>query len=199
VDVAIIKFARKILKNRKTQMSKNIFEKLVKRNKIYDGLAVNFFCDDVKLSNNAIAKREYVAHPGGAAILPFVDSKNIVLVKQYRYPINQITYEIPAGKIDKGETPIKCATRELKEETGYKAKRLEALLSFYPAAAFSTEILYIFAAFDIENGKENLDENEFLSKEIVGFKNAVKMIKTGKIKDSKTIIALLYFENRSLT
>jgi ADP-ribose pyrophosphatase len=176
-------------------MSKNIIEKLIKKNKVYGGLAVNFFCDDIQLSNSAVAKREYAEHPGGSAILPFVDKQNIVLVKQYRYPINQITYEIPAGKIDKGETPIKCARRELKEETGYKAKRLEALLSFYPTAAFSTEILYIFVAFDLKDGKENLDEGELLSKEIVSFKNAIKMIKNAKIKDSKTIIALLYFEN----
>ncbi|GHT44744.1 ADP-ribose pyrophosphatase [Endomicrobiia bacterium] len=173
----------------------NMAEKLVKKNKIYCGSAVDFFCDEVELPNGVVTRREYLTHLGASAILPFVDKKNIVLVKQYRYPINQITYEIPAGKIDKGETPIKCAQRELKEETGYRAKRLGALLSFYPTAAFSTEILYIFVAFDLEDGQESPDEDEFLSKEIVSFENAVKMAKTGKIKDSKTIVALLYFEN----
>ena len=173
----------------------NIVEKLIKKNKVYRGSAVDLFCDEIELPNGTVAKREYLGHPGAAAVLPFINRKNIVLVKQYRYPVNQITYEIPAGKIDKGETPLECITRELEEETGYKAQKLGKLLSFYPTAAFSNEIIYIFAAFGLIDGKQNPDEDEFISREIVSFKEAVKMVKTGRIKDSKTIIALLYFEN----
>jgi ADP-ribose pyrophosphatase len=172
-----------------------MIEKTIKKNKIYSGKAVDFFCDDIELPNGSPAQREYLYHPGAAAILPFIDKKNIVLVKQYRYPINQITYEIPAGKIDKNETPLECIARELEEETGYKPKRIEELLSFYPTTAFSNELLYIFAAFGLIKGNINPDEDEFISKEIISFKEALKMVKTGKIKDSKTIIALLYFEN----
>ncbi|MDR3092925.1 MAG: NUDIX hydrolase [Endomicrobium sp.] len=173
----------------------NIVEKLIKKNKVYCGSAIDLFCDKIKLPNGAVAKREYLGHPGAAAVLPFISRKSIVLVKQYRYPINQITYEIPAGKIDKGETPLECITRELEEETGYRAKKLKKLLAFYPTAAFSNEIIHIFAAFGLINGEQNPDEDEFVSREIMSFKEAVKMVKTGKIKDSKTIIALLYFEN----
>jgi len=172
-----------------------MIEKLIKKNMVYRGVGIDFFCDEVKLPNNAVAKREYINHPGASAVLPFINKEDIVLVKQYRYPLDRITYEIPAGKIDKNETPCECAARELEEETGYKAKKLEKLLSFSPSAAFSNEIIYIFAAFELEEGKQNTDEDEFVLRKNVSFKNAVNMVKTGKIIDSKTIIALLYFEN----
>ncbi|MDR3071409.1 MAG: NUDIX hydrolase [Endomicrobium sp.] len=173
-------------------------EKLIRKTKMYHGSVVDLFCDEVELPNGAVATREYLDHPGAASVLPFVDDKNIVLIKQYRYPIDQITYEIPAGRIDKGEVPIECASRELVEETGYRAKELEMVLSFYPAPAFSTEIIYIFSAFGLEAGRQNQEDDEFLSSEIINFKDAVKMVKVGKIKDSKTIIALMYFANKGL-
>jgi len=171
-----------------------MIEKLIKKNMIYRGNGIDFFCDEVKLPNNAVVKREYINHPGAAAILPFIDEKNIVLVKQYRYPLNQITYEIPAGKIDKNETPSECVIRELKEETGYKAERVEKLLSFFPSAAFSNEVIYIFTGFGLKEGEQNRDDDEFILKDIISFEEAIKMVKMGKIIDSKTIIALIYFE-----
>lgn len=171
-----------------------MIEKLIKKNRIFKGKILDLFCDDVELPNGELVTREYLQNPGATAVLPFLDKENIVLVKQFRYPLDQITYELPAGKMDENETPLACVTRELQEETGYKAKRLEKLLSFYPTAAFSTEIIHLFVAFDLEEGAPNPDEDEFISKEILSFKNAVKMVKTGEIKDSKTIIALLCFE-----
>ncbi|MDR2192570.1 MAG: NUDIX hydrolase [Endomicrobium sp.] len=172
-----------------------MIEKLVKQNKIYSGRAVDFYCDEVELPNEEIAKREYLGHPGAAAVLAFLDKKNIVLVKQFRYPVGKITYEIPAGKIDPGETPLHCIEREIEEETGFIAKRFEKLISFYPTTAFSNEILHVFAAFGLERGKQNPDEDEFISAEIVSFKQALKMVKSGQIMDAKTVVALLYFEN----
>jgi ADP-ribose pyrophosphatase len=124
-----------------------------------------------------------------------LDTKNIVLVKQYRHPIGKITYEIPAGKIDAGETPLQCAKREIEEETGYKAKKIEKLTSFYPTTAFSNEVLHIFAAFGLEKGTTNPDDDEIVDAKIVPFKEAVDMVKRGEIMDGKTVIALLYFEN----
>jgi ADP-ribose pyrophosphatase len=176
-------------------MNKDMIEKPIKINRIYKGKILELFCDDVELPNGSLSIREYLNNPGASAILPFIDKNNIILVKQYRYPLRQITYELPAGKMDKGETPLECAVRELREETGYKAKKLEIVLSFYPTATFSTEIIHIFAAFGLEGGNENPDEDEFVSKEILNFQDAIRMVKTGVIKDSKTIIALLYFEN----
>jgi ADP-ribose pyrophosphatase len=117
---------------------------------------------------------------------------NIVFVRQFRYPVNEITYEIPAGKLDKNEKPLKCVNRELEEETGFKAKKIEKLLSFWPTPAFSNEVLHIYKALDLVKGKTNPDEDEFINTVIVPYKKAIEMIKKGKIKDSKTIIALTY-------
>jgi ADP-ribose pyrophosphatase len=170
-------------------------EKLIRKNSIFKGKVLEFCCDDVRLSNGATAKREYIQHPGACAVLPFVDDSNIVLVKQFRYVINQTTYEIPAGKIDVGEIPLECAARELKEETGYQAGTLNKMISFYPSTAFSTELLHVFTAFDLQKGIAKPDEDEFVVTEILSFNNALKMVKSGKISDGKTIIAILNFSN----
>lgn len=170
-------------------------EKLIKKNKIYTGKAVDFYCDEVELPNGHSGIREYLGHPGAAAVLPFLDKNNIVLVKQYRYPIDKITLELPAGKMDEGETPEACIARELQEETGYKAKKIEKMLSFYPSTAFSDEVLHIFAAFGLEKGDTDPDDDEFIAGETVNFREAVEMVKKGEIMDSKTVIALLYFDN----
>ncbi|MDR2427736.1 MAG: NUDIX hydrolase [Endomicrobium sp.] len=176
-------------------MSKDLIEKTLNKKLIYKGKFTELFCDEVQLPNGNSATREYINHPGAAAVLPFIDKENIVLVKQYRYAIGKVTYEIPAGEIDAGETPVECITRELEEETGYIAKKFELLLSFYPTSALSNELLHIFSAFNLEEGNFNPDEDEFVEKEIVNFKNALDMIKDGQIKDSKTIISLLYFSS----
>jgi len=170
-------------------------EKLVKKNLIHKGKAVDFYCDEVLLPNAHHSTREYLNHPGAASVIPFLDKNRIILVKQYRYPVQRITYEIPAGKADKGETPLECIKRELKEETGYSAKRIEEILSFYPSTAFSNELLHIFAAYELESGNVNPDEDEFLSNVIIDYDEALKMVYSGQIKDSKTVIALLYFAN----
>jgi ADP-ribose pyrophosphatase len=170
-------------------------EKLIKQNKIYTGKAVDFYCDEVSLQNGHAASREYLGHPGAAAVLPFLNQREIILVKQYRYPIGKYTYEIPAGKLDPNEPPLRGISRELEEETGYKAKRIEKMLDFYPSTAFSNEVLHIFAAFGLIKGESHPDEDEFVSAEIFDFRKAVRMIKSGEIMDSKTIIALLYFDN----
>ena len=172
-----------------------MLEKAVRKNRIYKGKAVDFYNDEVRLPNGQSATREYLGHPGAAAVLPFLDKNRVILVKQYRYPIGEVTYEIPAGKLDKGETPLECATRELEEETGFKAKMIEKLISFYPSTAFSNELLHVFAAFGLKKGKNKPDEDEFVSAVSVNFKEALEMVRRGKIRDSKTVIALLYFEN----
>ncbi len=170
-------------------------ETLIKKNRIYKGKAIDFYCDEVELPNGHPGKREYIGHPGAAAVLPFLNKNDIILVKQYRYPIDKITLELPAGKMDAGETPESCILRELEEETGFKAKKIEKMISFYPSTAFSNEVLHIFAAFGLERGNTNPDEDEFIAWEAVNFIEAVEMVKRGDIMDSKTVIALLYFDN----
>ncbi len=185
-----------ILEQRENKIMK-LKEKVYKKNKIYKGRAVNFCNDEVVLPNGQTAGREYIDHPGAVAVVPFVNKTDIVFVRQYRYPVDKITYEIPAGKLDrnKKESLLACVKRELKEETGYTAKKIKKLISFFPSTAFSNEELHIYTAEDLTAGETHPDEDEFIEKIIIPFKQAFEMIKSGKIKDAKTVIALLYLKN----
>ncbi len=168
-----------------------LLEKKLKGKKIFTGKAVGFNVDTILLPNGKTATREYLTHPGAVAVLPILKNGDIVFVKQYRYPIRKATYEIPAGKLhNKKDNFLKRAIAELKEETGYTAKKLTHLIDFWPTPAFSNELLKIYIAVDLKAGKAMPDEDEFLNVEFLPLDKAVKMIKTGKIKDSKTIIAI---------
>jgi len=130
-------------------------------------------------------------HPGAVAVLPVLENGDIVLVRQYRYPVGEVTLEIPAGKLHPGKDPLPARARaELREETGYTASRLEKLTAFWPSSAFSNELLSIYLATGLKAGEAAPDEDEFLKVERMPFKKAAGLIKTGKIKDAKTIIAI---------
>ncbi|MCD6423745.1 MAG: NUDIX hydrolase [Elusimicrobia bacterium] len=169
-------------------------EKTLKKAKIYSGKIVNFYCDTVKLQNGKKAIREYITHRGAAAILPVLDRNKIILIRQYRYPVKKFMLEIPAGKLDRNETPLSCIKRELIEETGFKAGRIIYLLTYFPSCAISTEAIHLFAGLNLKPAKMKKDEDEFLEKIILPFGKALKMVKDKKITDSKTIIALLYWK-----
>jgi len=169
-------------------------EKTLKSKIIFSGKAVSFRIDTVELPNGKRVPREYMDHPGAVAILPVLKNGNIVLVKQYRHPVGKITYEVPAGKLHgKEDSFLKRGKAELKEETGYTAKNFEFLVSFWPTPAFSNETLKIYLAKNLRNGRAKPDEDEFLNVVEVPRKEVVKMIRSGRIKDSKTIIAILSY------
>ncbi len=170
-----------------------LIEKEYKKNTIYTGKAISFRVDEVILPSNKIATREFMDHPGAVAVLP-VEKENIIFVKQYRYPVNEVTYEIPAGKLNfKGDNFEERAKKELEEETGYIAEKLIHLIDFWPTPAFSNEVLKIYLAKDLKKGKKNPDEDEFLNVVKISESKAFEMVKNGKIKDSKTLIAILYY------
>ena len=160
----------------------------------YKGKAVSFTSHEIILPNGKNATREFLVHPGATAVLPFINKDTVVLVKQYRYPVKEVTLEVPAGKIDSRETPYSCVKRELKEETGFSAKKIIKLNTFWPTPAFADEVLHIYAAFDLTKDKASPDEDEFISYQTVPFKKLLEWIRLGKIKDSKTIIAALYWQ-----
>ena len=155
----------------------------------YKGKALGFRCDQVTTGTGNLAEREYLIHPGAVGVLAFDSSGKIVLVKQYRYPINQFTYEIPAGKLAKGEDPLKCVNRELEEETGYQAKKVSKLVSYWPTAAFSTEVIHLYVATGLKLTQAHPDEDEFIELVKVSPQQLERWMKSGKIKDSKTLIA----------
>jgi len=173
-----------------------LFEEMSKRNRVYAGKIVNFSVDEVSLPNKRKVIREYMEHPGAVAVLPVMSDSQVILVKQYRYPVRKALWEIPAGKLDKikNEKLIDCVRRELVEETGYTAARVKKILSFYPTPAFATEVLHIFVASGLKYIGANPDEDEFLEVKIVPLSRAIDWIKKGRISDAKSIIALLLYE-----
>ena len=176
-------------------MDKKLAEQQISSKKIFEGHILKLFIDHVKLPNGKNATREKISHPGAVGIVPVTDDGNILLVRQYRYPVDDITIEIPAGKIDSQEEPEKCARRELAEEVGAINGDLKLLSSFYTTPGFCDEILHLYIATGFKVSDNNLDEDEFLDIISINLKEAVKWITDGRIMDSKTIIGILMAMN----
>lgn len=139
-------------------------------------------------------RREIVEHPGAAAVLAFDQGGHIIMVNQYRFPRGH-TLEIPAGTLEKGESPRECALRELGEETGYSADTMEPLLTYYPSIGYSTEAIHCFVAGGLTKSRASPDEDELISSvERHTIQDILNMIKSGSIQDSKTICALLAYQ-----
>lgn len=174
-------------------------EKPLETEIIYKGKKVVFQRDVVELQSGRRTQREFVIHPGSAAIMPMLPDRRIILIKQYRYAVKNTLYEIPAGTLEAGETPLQCAHRELKEETGYTAGRLEKLIQFYPSPGISNELMHLFLAQDLKkinvgasaSGGPCPISDETIEVIEVSMDDAVEMIKSGKIIDAKTICGIL--------
>ena len=165
-------------------------EKKIDGEEIYNGKVITVIRDRVKCPNDNIAYREVVKHNGGSAILCITEDKNVLLIKQFRYVYDEIIYEIPAGKLEKGEDPYDAALRELEEETGYKATSLEPLGIIYPTCGYSNEKIHLYLAKDIKPGIKHLDDDEFVEPSYISLEEVKKMILSNEIKDAKTICAI---------
>ena len=164
-------------------------EKTLKKNYVYKGKILTLRCDDAELPDGKPCKREIIEHSGGACVL-YVEEDKVLLVRQYRYAYGESIYEIPAGKLELGEDPMMAAARELEEEAGVKAGRLELLFIDYPTPGYTNEKIYIYRAYDGERVAAHLDEGEFLDVEYLPIGRVKEMLKKGEIRDGKTIIAL---------
>lgn len=167
-------------------------ERFVRRKTEVRGRAVGFRIDEIRLPDGKPAVREYLDHPGAVAVIALIGDR-VLMVRQYRYPVGQETWEIPAGKLDAKEKPLDCVRRELEEETGYRAGRVRKLLSFWPTAAFANEVIHVFVADRLTKGVANPDDDEFLSCRAWPLKKVYAAIERGGIRDSKTMIGLLAF------
>lgn len=170
-------------------------EKTLEVENIYKGKIINLNIHKVILPNNTVAYREVITHPGAVAILPIDKEGKILFVKQFRKAVEEELLEIPAGKMEAGEDPEKCALRELEEETGFLASQLIFISTIYTSPGFSNEVIHIYLAKDLIVGKRNLDEDEFIDLYKYNFIEALNLIKSGKIKDAKTIAAILLTQN----
>ena len=172
-------------------------EKTIKRQEIFKGKIIDVYLDDVKLPDGNVAKRELVFHPGGVGVLAITSEDKIVLVKQFRKPLEQVLLEIPAGKIETGEgrTPLETGARELEEETGYRAESYEHVTSMYLSPGFANEKLHIYHAknlFKVENPLPK-DDDEVLEIYELDFTEANEKLRSGEICDAKTIVAMQHW------
>jgi ADP-ribose pyrophosphatase len=173
----------------------NLTEKTIRKEKIYSGKIIDLYVEDVELPNKKIGKREIVKHPGAVAVLAVTDEGKILMVEQFRKPLEKTIIEIPAGKLEKGEDPLACAKRELLEETGYSCAKLDAIGSFYTSPGFADELIHLFFTDSlVKEGGQMTDEDEFLNVLEISVDEAKEMMKTEKIHDAKTAYGIMYLE-----
>jgi ADP-ribose pyrophosphatase len=169
--------------------------RIVSSEQVYRGRAVSLRRELVELPSGKRFYREVVEHGGASAIVPVTPEERIILVRQYRHPIGEYILEIPAGTLKPGEDPEICARRELEEETGYVADELIHLLTIYPCPGYSGERLYIYLARGLRRGSQSLEIDEDLSVVELSIEEVLEAIKRNKIRDAKTIAAILYYHN----
>ncbi len=165
-------------------------EKTLSSEMKYKGKILNLRVDTVD-TKNGVSTREIIEHPGGAVILPILPNNHVVMIKQFRKPLERDVLEVPAGKIDPGETPEVAAARELREETGYSAKSIRLLTKMYPSVGYSMECLYIFVATELIPGETDFDPSEDIDSFTYHLDDLVDMVMEGKIQDAKSQVAIL--------
>jgi len=164
--------------------------KIITNKTIYNGKIFNINKTKFK-SGTKIFWRDNIIHPGAVAILPLINKNNIILVNQFRSPTKKYLWEIPAGTLEKKESLINCAKRELEEETGYKTKSIKKIMSFYPCPGYSSEIIHLYKATKLIKTQPNPDEDEEIKSKIFTRSEIIKLIAANKIKDAKTLIGLM--------
>lgn len=175
---------------------KKFEEKTISSEPIFKGHVVALKVDEVELPNGKKAKREIINHPGAVAVIAVTDDNKIILVEQYRKALERSIVEIPAGKIDPGEAPIKTAHRELEEETGYQAGSMEHVHSFATSPGFADEVIHLYVARDLRKVDKPLaaDEDEFVELMTATAEDAEQLMAEGKIYDAKTMLAVYWMK-----
>ena len=172
----------------------NLEEKTIEEDLKYEGSFIKVVKQVVKLPDGNTSTRDIVRHPGGVAVAALFDDDTILLVEQYRKPIDKVTLELPAGKRENGEDPKTCGIRELEEETGLKAEKFEFLGKIATSPGFCDEYIYLYKAEGLYKGQINRDDDEFINVKKIKIKEFKEMIRRGEITDAKTIAALSYLE-----
>lgn len=167
------------------------------RTLVYKGVIIDFYQDTVKVPNGNVVKWDFIGHKGAAAVVAVNEDGKLLMVRQYRNALDRETLEIPAGALDSVEEPTHvAAARELEEETGYKAGKLELLITLRTTVAFCNEKIDVYVATDLQPSKQNLDDDEFINVEVHDIDELVQMIYDCKIEDSKTVAALMAYKNK---
>ena len=169
----------------------------VSTRRMYSGRIINLDIDTVRFPNGTIGELEMIRHPGASAVVPFLtdpagDDPTVLLIRQYRYAAERYLYEVPAGRLDPGEAPDACARRELREETGCQAERVEHLITMYTTPGFTDERIHLFMATGITRGEDAREADEFIETETMPLSRALSLVERGEIQDGKTALALMY-------
>lgn len=164
---------------------------------LYEGKIITLNRDTVEFPDGSTAEFDIARHPGASAVVPFLndpagDEPQLLLIRQFRYASGGYLYEIPAGRLDEGETPAECAARELKEETGCSAARIEPLTTILTTPGFTDEVIHLFMATDLTHGEANREADEFVELVVMRLSEALERIAAGEITDSKTIVGILF-------
>jgi ADP-ribose pyrophosphatase len=163
----------------------------------YTGRILNLDVDTVRFPDGSTGELEMIRHPGASAVVPFLtdpagDDPQVMLIRQYRYAADGYLYEIPAGRLEPGEDPAECARRELQEETGCRAQRVEPMFTMYTTPGFTDEKIHLFMAVGLTTGETGREADEFMTVETVTLSRALEMVRRGEIQDAKSALGLLY-------
>jgi ADP-ribose pyrophosphatase len=161
---------------------------------VFTGKVFSVRHDEVIEPGGVVAGRDIVVHPGSVVVMPVFPDGKILLIRQYRHTAQDFLWELVAGRVDQGESPIAAAHRELAEETGYTARRLKRLLEIFPSPGFVAELMWIFAATGLTQGAANPEEDERIEARRFSMREAESMIRTGKLRDAKSIAGILYYQ-----
>ena len=180
----------------KQQDDAHLIETTRSSERVFDGKLLHINIDSVALPDGSQATREYVVHPGAVMVIPVLDDGRLLVERQFRYPLQRVFVEFPAGKLDAGEDPLECGKRELLEETGYSATEWEYLGEFHPLISYSTEVIHFYIARGLSQGNAQLDDGEFLEILPMSLDELKAGILANQITDSKTIAGVFWLMNK---
>ncbi len=170
-------------------------EETVAAETVYRGRLLEVRCDRIRLPDGREATREFIVHPGAVVIVPILDDGRLVMERQWRYPLERVMLEFPAGKLEPGEPTLECARRELLEETGYRAREWAKAGVLHNAIAYSNEHIEIWFARGLQDGERRLDEGEFLDIALIDADELDRLCAQGSVTDAKTLIGLQWLQN----